>query len=59
MPPRFDGPVAACSGRVEQVEDSSTLLSMTFGFIEDEVFGPAEKASASVLVDSMVGGGHG
>jgi hypothetical protein len=58
MLPRSVGPVVACSGRVGQVEDSGTSESMTFGFLDDEVPGLAERGCFGAL-DSMVGGGHG
>ena len=58
MLPRSVVPVAACSGQVGQVEDSSTSESKTFGFVEDEVFGPA-KGGRFGASDSMAGGGHG
>lgn len=58
MLPRSVGPVAACSGRVGQVEDSGTPESMTFGFVEDEVPGLAKRGRFGAF-DLIVGGGHG
>ena len=58
MLPRSVVPVAACSGRVGQVEDSGRSDSKTFGLVEDEVSGLAERGRFGAF-DSMVGGGRG